>query len=56
MNLQDLRVIATDGSVILRGRVASYYLKQAAQAALRELPGVIEVRNELVVLSHNHSH
>jgi osmotically-inducible protein OsmY len=51
--LRDLSVIATDGCVILRGHVPSYYLKQVAQSAVRELSGVIEVRNELVVLAYD---
>jgi len=51
--LRDLSVIAIEGCVILRGHVPSYYLKQVAQSAVRELSGAIEVRNELVVLAYD---
>jgi len=47
--LRDLDAFAAEGIVILRGRVPSYYLKQVAQSAVRELPGVVEVRNQLDV-------
>jgi len=50
--LGDLRVFATDGFVILQGRVPSYYLKQVAQSAIRGLPGVVGVCNEIDVFSH----
>jgi len=50
--LGDLRVFATDGFVILQGRVPSYYLKQVAQSAICDLPGVVGVRNEIDVFSH----
>ena len=50
--LRDLRVFATDGFVTLQGRVPSYYLKQVAQSAICGLPGVVGVRNEIDVFSH----
>jgi hypothetical protein len=37
------------GVLTLRGRVASYYLKQLAQAVVRQLAGVQQVRNCLEV-------
>jgi osmotically-inducible protein OsmY len=37
--------------VILRGRVPSYYMKQLAQAAVLDVPGVHELRNDVQVVS-----
>jgi osmotically-inducible protein OsmY len=51
--LRHLDVVAADGFVILKGRVPSYYLKQLAQTAVLELPGVDEVRNELDVITQS---
>jgi osmotically-inducible protein OsmY len=36
--------------VILRGRVPSYYMKQLAQAAAMDVPGVRELRNDVDVV------
>ncbi len=47
--LQFLEPEISGHDVILRGSVGSYYLKQRAQAAVMELPGVNRVRNELTV-------
>ncbi|MCY2962582.1 MAG: BON domain-containing protein [Planctomycetota bacterium] len=47
--LQSLEPEISGHDVILRGSVGSYYLKQRAQAAVMELPGVNRVRNELTV-------
>jgi osmotically-inducible protein OsmY len=33
------------GVLTLRGRLSSYHLKQFAQAAVAEVPGVVEVHN-----------
>jgi osmotically-inducible protein OsmY len=38
------------GILTLRGRVPSYHLKQLAQAAVAEVPGVIEVHNQVQVV------
>jgi osmotically-inducible protein OsmY len=52
----ELRDIACDfsgGILTLRGRVPSYHLKQLAQATVAEVPGVIEVHNQVeVVMPH----
>jgi hypothetical protein len=48
----ELREIACDfcgGTLTLRGRVPSYYLKQLAQEAVVDLPGVIEIDNHVQV-------
>jgi osmotically-inducible protein OsmY len=37
--------------VILRGRVPSYYMKQLAQAAVLDVPGVRDLRNDVLVVS-----
>jgi len=45
--LLDYEVLA--GRVIIRGVVRSYYLKQMAQEAVRQVPGVKGIRNLTVV-------
>ena len=40
-----------DGVLTLRGRVPSYYLKQTAQALLISLDDVLQINNELDVVS-----
>lgn len=44
-----LRFEASQGHVTLRGVVRSYYQKQMAQEALRELEGVEHIENQLEV-------
>lgn len=46
---RNLRFEAAEGRVILRGRVGSYFQKQMAQEALREVEGIDEIANELEV-------
>ncbi len=46
---QHLRTETADGRVVLRGTVASYYQKQMAQEALRDVEGVDAIENELEV-------
>ena len=43
-----------DGTVVLRGRVPSFYLKQLAQEIVRKADGVFSVVNELEV-DYDHS-
>lgn len=38
-------------TVVLKGVVTSYYHKQLAQEALRQVEGISQIRNELVVMS-----
>lgn len=47
--LRHIQVSAQDGTVILRGRVESYYLKQVAQAQVLAMQDVKSVQNKLVV-------
>ena len=49
--LRHLDVSASEGQVVLRGRVSSYFLKQLAQSAALAHPSVDEVRNELEVVA-----
>jgi hypothetical protein len=47
-----LRSVSCDydkGILVLRGRVASYYLKQLAQEAVRKLDGVVVIVNVIEV-------
>lgn len=47
--LRDLDVEVLSGVVVLRGRVANYYQKQLAQAAVQQVRGVCGVANGLEV-------
>jgi BON domain-containing protein len=47
--LRQLTAFSLDGVVTLKGRVSSYYLKQVVHSAVRELPGVAEVRDYVEV-------
>lgn len=47
--LRGITVSVRDRSVILRGRVPSYYLKQLAQSVVLAAPGAAGLRNELAV-------
>jgi osmotically-inducible protein OsmY len=44
-----LRVETSEGRVVLRGVVSSYYQKQMAQEALRRLEGIDRIENQLEV-------
>jgi osmotically-inducible protein OsmY len=44
-----------EGVLVLRGRVSSYYLKQMAQEAVRNLHGVELILNAVEVVSRNGS-
>ncbi len=48
-SLRSVQVALRDQAVVLQGRVFSYYLKQVAQEMALMVPGVGELRNELVV-------
>jgi osmotically-inducible protein OsmY len=49
--LRRIRCDAQDGAVFLSGSVSSFYLKQLATAAGRQVEGVETIRNELKVES-----
>lgn len=51
LSLRDLEIIVTEGLVVLRGRLPSYYLKQVAHATAGAVPGVAEILDELDVVS-----
>ena len=46
---RNLRFESNEGRVTLRGVVASYFQKQMAQEAVRNVDGVNEIANELEV-------
>ena len=46
---RSLRFEASDGRVVLRGTVGSYYQKQMAQEALRSVEGIGTIENQLEV-------
>lgn len=56
LSLRNLEIIVTQGLVVLRGRLPSYYMKQVAQAAVRAVPGVGEVHDQLDVVSSRSAH
>lgn len=47
--LRHVSAVASDGWIVLRGRVASYYLKQLAQEAVRPMAIGVRIRNEVAV-------
>lgn len=47
--LRNLTCHVVDGTAEITGTVPSYYLKQLAQTAVAQLPGVLHVRNLVVV-------
>lgn len=49
--LKEVECSYQDGTMTLRGRVSSYYLKQLAQEALRNVTHVRRLINHLEVLS-----
>lgn len=49
--LQRLEVSGADGTVVLSGRLPSYYLKQLAQSLAAAVPGVERIENRTVVES-----
>ena len=44
-----LHIEATDGSVVVSGRVPTYYLKQLLQEAIRAIPDVAHIDNRVDV-------
>ena len=48
---RNLRFEAEQGRVTLLGTVRSYYQKQMAQEALREVDGIAQIYNELEVVA-----
>ena len=48
--LHDVSCEFSGGILTLRGRVASYHMKQMAQASVADVPGVVEVNNRVEVV------
>ena len=48
-DLQNVRCIANNGHVHLRGTLKSFYLKQVAQSIAMKTPGVRKVTNDIAV-------
>lgn len=55
-SLRGVRCETQDGAVVLRGRVASFYLKQLAQEAVRHADAACSIVNELEVAACRISH
>jgi osmotically-inducible protein OsmY len=45
----DIRIVARDGGVVLRGRACSYYAKQLAQHVVMQVLRLLVVANEIEV-------
>ncbi len=51
LSQRNLRFERNEGRITLRGVVRSYFQKQMAQEALREVDGIDEIYNELEVMA-----
>jgi len=51
LSRRNLRFETSEGRITLRGVVRSYFQKQMAQEALRDLDGIDEIQNELEVMA-----
>jgi osmotically-inducible protein OsmY len=49
--LRTIQVHEKHGTVVLRGSVPTYYLKQVAQVIARSVRGVAAIQNEMMVAS-----
>jgi hypothetical protein len=49
--LNDVAIVHEGMTLVLRGRLPSFYLKQLVQEAVRHVPGVQRVRNMIDVVS-----
>ncbi|TWU46136.1 BON domain protein [Rubripirellula tenax] len=47
--LTHVHVLVEDGTVVLRGNVATYYIKQLAQETIRPIAIGMKIKNELTV-------
>jgi len=50
LSLRELDLVIDGTSVILRGKLPRYYLKQMAHAAIRAIPGIGNVHDEVEVV------
>lgn len=50
-----VQIELVEGTIVLSGRLPSYYLKQLLQEALRPMPGVVDVDNRVLVMWPNHN-
>jgi hypothetical protein len=53
LELRTLTCDSHEGVLAIRGRVSSFYLKQLAQAAVRDVPGVEVIHNQVQVVLPN---
>ena len=51
--LRNLTVHETEGTIIIMGRVTSYYLKQLAQETIMPVRGGLELVNKVTVVKDN---
>lgn len=49
--LSDVSIDHDGRTVVLSGRLPSFYLKQLVQEAVRHVPGVLHVRNQIDVVA-----
>ncbi len=51
--LRYLRVEQTDGTIVISGKVTSYYLKQLAQETIMPVRGSLALVNQVTVIKEN---
>jgi hypothetical protein len=49
-----VRIELVEGTIVLSGRLPSYYLKQLLQEAIRLMPGVMDIDNRVLVMRPDH--
>jgi BON domain-containing protein len=49
--VQGADCVLSDGVLFLRGRVRTFYSKQLAQEAIGQLPGVVDIVNQIEVVT-----
>ena len=54
-DIKSLECECREGVLMLRGQVSTYYHKQLAQEAVRDIPGIASVMNGVKVAGANHS-
>jgi hypothetical protein len=48
-----LTIELVDQTIVLSGRLPSHFLKQLLQEAIRRVPGVVEIDNQVIVMRPN---
>lgn len=54
-DIRDIEVLAADGIVTMRGEVRSFYHKQLCLACTNRVAGVVQIMDEIAVVSDSQS-